>query len=168
MTRMIHLLPHEDRNAPIECKLFDYDLSQRRDQSHIYEALSYCWESKMKPEFVTLNGFFFSVTKNLYNALLHLRDRQLERTLWIDAMCINQGDMDEKSKQIPLMRIIYAQAGDVIVWLGDGREDGDKVLKRIHCLAEPGEYSTTYFSEEDRVACLKLLQRDWFRRIWVR
>lgn len=226
MTRMVHLLPDTDRNAPIECKLFNYDLSVGDGRSHIYEALSYCWESGDKPKSIILNGYKFSVTENLFSALQHLRDRQLPRTLWIDAICINQGDsesdgkdvVDEKTKQIPLMRQIYAQAGRVIVWLGDDREDGEKTLRWINHFAgqqgkslqkviegdrpsvssmeadalgklcylddrskgDPAEdhQSMRYFVDgndskkdlmtEHDVASSKLLQRDWFRRVWVR
>ena len=42
-TRMIRLLPHEDRNARIECELSDYSLSEMGDGKHLYEALSYVW-----------------------------------------------------------------------------------------------------------------------------
>ncbi|CAG8378732.1 unnamed protein product [Penicillium salamii] len=221
MTRMVHLLPDTDRNAPIECKLSNYDLSVGDGQSHIYEALSYCWESEDKPKSIILNGYKFSVTENLFSALQHLRDRQLPRTLWIDAICINQGtrenDIDEKNKQIPLMRKIYAQAGCVIVWLGDDREDGENALRWINHLAgqqdqsvetsieygwsvtsildmeegdsipdaedqnteDPaeddqstrssveGDHSKTDSMTEHDVACSNLLQRDWFRRVWV-
>lgn len=107
-------------------------------------------------------------------------------------------EVNEKTKQIPLMRKIYIQAVRVIVWLGDNKEDGEKALRWINCLAEQGDQSmdglmkadqslgkpgedgqlTGDFiegdqskrdsTEEHALACLKLLQRSWFRRIWVR
>ncbi|CAG7991962.1 unnamed protein product [Penicillium salamii] len=176
MTRMVHLLPDTDRNAPIECKLFNYDLSVGDGRSHIYEALSYCWESGDKPKSIILNGYKFSVTENLFSALQHLRDRQLPRTLWIDAICINQADsesdgksdVNEKTKQIPLMRQIYAQAGRVIVWLGDDRGDGGEALRWINHLAglEDGHSKKNPMAEHG-LACSNLLQRGWFRRVWV-
>ncbi|KAJ5718438.1 heterokaryon incompatibility protein-domain-containing protein [Penicillium malachiteum] len=112
-----------------------------------------------------INGCAFPVTKNLHTALLYLRDHQLERTLWVDAICINQDVVDEKSAQIPLMRSIYAQAGQVIVWLGEERDGGDKALEGIQCIAAQNE--TTQLVTEFRDTSWKLLQRDWFRRIWV-
>lgn len=181
VTRMVHLLPHADRNAPVECKLFDYDLSGKDGNSHAYEALSYCWEGNNRSNLIALNGCELGVTKNLYAALQHIRDRQIPRTLWIDAICINQDDNDgefgEKTKQIPLMGSIYAKAGRVIVWLGDGREDGEKALQWINFLASRENISTGGFMEDQlpkdfitdhAIACSKLLQRDWFRRVWVR
>ncbi|RDH27108.1 heterokaryon incompatibility protein-domain-containing protein [Aspergillus welwitschiae] len=163
-------------NAPIKCELFNYTFSDTGDGRHLYEALSYVWRSDgessdIKSQSIILNDCTFPVTKNLYAALFHLRDYQLGRTLWVDAICINQHDGEEKNQQIPLMRTIYAQANCVIVWLGEAIEDGNKALESIRCLAEdkamkdrpssPQEWNINYD------ACLKLLQRNWFRRIWV-
>ncbi|RHZ45340.1 HET domain-containing protein [Aspergillus thermomutatus] len=119
-----------------------------------------------KEVLVTLNGHTFSVTENLYTALLYLQNRQLERTIRIDALCINQYDAAEKSKQIPLIRTIYAKAAHVVVWLGEGTEDGGKALEGIRFLAGKDTYSKAV-CETHRYACLKLLQREWFRRVWV-
>ncbi|KAB8214020.1 heterokaryon incompatibility protein-domain-containing protein [Aspergillus novoparasiticus] len=173
-TRMIRLLPHKDKSAPIQCVLFNYDLSDTGDGTHLYQALSYVWGSEIKPKSIILNGCIFHVTANLHAALLHLRNRQFEKILWVDAICINQGEEDqghEKSKQIPLMRTIYAQAERVIVWLGDATENGDKALEEIRCLGEAAENAIWYNDDPDPIenydACLRLLQRDWFSRIWV-
>ncbi|GKZ65721.1 hypothetical protein AnigIFM60653_003214 [Aspergillus niger] len=164
-TRMIRLLPSEDPNARLECEIIDYDLAVDTGSGdlHLYEALSYVWGSDKRSRKITLNGCVFSVTENLYVALLHLGNRQLERLLWVDAICIDQDNWDEKAKQIPLMRTIYAQAQDVIVWLGEAYEDGDKALNWIRCIDEEKDISIGEYQE----ACLKLLQRAWFRRIWV-
>ncbi|KAJ5714153.1 heterokaryon incompatibility protein-domain-containing protein [Penicillium malachiteum] len=167
LTRMIRLLPHSRNDAPIECKLFNYNLSEGGGRAHMYEALSYCWQSNIRSETVILNECSLSITKNLHTALSYLRDRQLERILWIDAICINQDDSDEKCKQIPLMRMIYAQAGQVIVWLGDVTDNGDQALSKIQHLAEASCVQMVSNIAEDYYSCLKLLQRDWFHRIWV-
>ncbi|KAI1008490.1 hypothetical protein LB504_001312 [Fusarium proliferatum] len=55
---------------------------------------------------------------NLHDALLDLRLPKQRRVLWIDALCINQADNDEKSKQIRLMHEIYSQAQEVLIYLG--------------------------------------------------
>ncbi|KAJ5113448.1 heterokaryon incompatibility protein-domain-containing protein [Penicillium angulare] len=169
ITRMIRLLPNKNENAPIECSIFDYDLSEGGNRAHSYEAISYCWGSNVKSEEITLSGCSLHVTRNLHAALLYLRDNQLERTFWIDAICINQADMNEKMKQIPLMRSIYAQATQVNVWLGEGSDGGEEALEGICSLAEPeqDQNKTEESIAEYRDACLKLLKRDWFHRIWV-
>lgn len=56
---------------------------------------------------------------NLRTALLNLRDLQNSRILWIDAICINQEDLDERSVQVAIMGDIYRQARRTVIWLGD-------------------------------------------------
>lgn len=178
-TRMIRLLPQrEHSNAPIKCELFDYHLSEPSGEKHLYEALSYVWGSatSLPAQSITLNGRAFSVAGNLHAALWHLRDRQLERVLWIDAICINQADKKEKEKQIPLMRTIYAQAARVIVWLGPPSSDrGDEALRNIRLLAQARaraggrrEGPTPRCVGVEHDGCVMVLRRDWFRRMWVR
>ena len=106
------------------------------------------------------------ITESLYAALLHLRGRQLDRILWVDAISINQDNDSEKSKQIPLMRVIYAQARRVVVWLGEGQEYGERALEEIGRLGR--KKNSERGGEKAREDCEKLLQRDWFCRIWVR
>ncbi|RDK39718.1 HET-domain-containing protein [Aspergillus phoenicis ATCC 13157] len=171
-TRMIRLLPQRERNAPIECILINYDLSASESRNHLYEALSYTWGSNDKPQAILIGGSLLPVTENLHTALSYLRDHQLERTLWVDAICINQEDKNEKNTHIPLMRAIYAQADRVIVWLGESDHAGPNALDTIHKLAENKVllYAGTEcvdLSEAEHVACMRLLRHDWFRRIWV-
>ncbi|KOC10312.1 hypothetical protein AFLA70_171g002391 [Aspergillus flavus AF70] len=175
-TRMVRLLPDKETNAEIKCELFTYDLTGAEGGKHLYEALSYVWSgdeegSAEKHKEIILHGHTVPITANLHAALVNLRDHQLERVLWVDAICINQDDMDEKNQQIPLMRTIYAQADRVIIWLGEAFKDGDKALEIIRTLAEKkfmsGNDSATKLLESSSEPCLKLLRRKWFRRIWV-
>ncbi|KAK4447348.1 heterokaryon incompatibility protein-domain-containing protein [Podospora aff. communis PSN243] len=62
------------------------------------------------------------VTKNLAMALRYLRDTKRPVTLWIDALCINQADEDEKQLQIQRMDWVFANATPVLVWLGGYHE----------------------------------------------
>jgi hypothetical protein len=80
------------------------------------------------------------ITENLYTALIHLRHRQFPRILWVDAVCIDQGNQQEKEHQIQLMPAIYTEARIVIVWLGDAQDDGGKALDLIRIA---GKKSTT-------------------------
>ncbi|GLA08012.1 hypothetical protein AnigIFM60653_009537 [Aspergillus niger] len=171
-TRMIRLLPHKDRSAPVECTLFDYDLFETHRGKHLYEALSYTWGSGIKPQPILIDGSLLSVTESLYTALLYLRDHQLERTLWVDAVCINQEEDDEKAKQIPYMRAIYAQADRVLVWLGEPDDSDGDAFDTIRRLAEDkvlmlSTSANVLSSGADYNACVKLFRNNWFRRIWV-
>ena len=62
----------------------------------------------------------FRVTANLEMALRALRKPDRPVVLWIDALCINQADLDERTSQVGIIREIYAQASSVAVWLGAG------------------------------------------------
>ncbi|KAE8319313.1 heterokaryon incompatibility protein-domain-containing protein [Aspergillus transmontanensis] len=168
--RMLRLLPSEDNTAQIQCQLVDYTLPTPGTEDHPYEALSYVWGSENTPQSILIDGQTLSVTENLYTALLYLRERQLERLLWIDAICINQGDEDEKAQQIQFMPMIYGQATQVIVWLGETADQSDKALETIRLTAddEPSEDKPTDIQQElNHTAIVRLLERPWFRRIWV-
>jgi hypothetical protein len=60
----------------------------------------------------------FDVRHNLYLALLHLRSPTHAITIWVDAICINQADSNERSQQVSLMAFIYTRATRVVAWLG--------------------------------------------------
>jgi hypothetical protein len=106
------------------------------------------------------------VTENLHEALLRLRYRYVERIIWIDALCIHQEDEREKEQQIQLMAKIYGQASRVVVWLGETADKSDQALRNIRHAAGPGakESSSYEYNYQEITA---LLQRPWFRRIWV-
>ena len=59
------------------------------------------------------------VTRNLYTALKQFRAEKLSEPFWIDAICINQGNLQEKNAQIKMMKEIYSHASRVLVWLGE-------------------------------------------------
>ncbi|KAF2093351.1 HET-domain-containing protein, partial [Rhizodiscina lignyota] len=83
-----------------------------------YRALSYTWGDSKRTKPITVNGKKMLITENLWKALFHIRDRQQAQTLWVDAICIDQSNDEEKSVQVPLMSFIYSRAKEVLVWLG--------------------------------------------------
>ncbi|CZR65469.1 uncharacterized protein PAC_15369 [Phialocephala subalpina] len=103
------------QNAVIECELEVFDLEARPR----FEALSYVWGNTNPPGIITCNGQQHPVTPNLALALKRLRLPDTTRIVWIDAICVNQEDLEERSQQVQLMRVIYSQAWRVVVWLGE-------------------------------------------------
>ncbi|RDA93623.1 hypothetical protein CP533_6182 [Ophiocordyceps camponoti-saundersi (nom. inval.)] len=160
--RLLHILPHVDETASVECSLSVYDLLNS-GKTHPYEALSYAWGSQARPRSILIDNSNFSIGENLHSALLHLRDGFLERIIWIDAICINQDDPDEKSDQVRSIALIYAKAHRVIVWLGDSADGSHDAMAEI--LQAAGESPVKCSSEH--VSIRKLLQRSWFHRIWI-
>ncbi|PWY96151.1 HET-domain-containing protein [Aspergillus sclerotioniger CBS 115572] len=165
-TRLLRLLPHKGSHAPVECQIFDYPLQELGDGSHLYEALSYVWGDPGYRRSILINNHEVLITDNLHTALVHLRNRFLDRVLWMDAVCINQQDLSEKVEQVQLMAEIYSKASRVIVWLGDAQDNGDQALEEIR-LAAAGALTEPALSKSAEQAILALLQRPWFERIWV-
>jgi hypothetical protein len=87
--RLLRLMPHQDKHAPIQCQLFDYPLLDSGKGTHLYEALSYFWGPKEKPRRVFANKGYLHVTENLHAALSRLRDYYLQRIIWVNAIYIN-------------------------------------------------------------------------------
>ncbi|KAH7343101.1 heterokaryon incompatibility, partial [Pyrenochaeta sp. MPI-SDFR-AT-0127] len=83
-----------------------------------YEALSYTWGDPKERLPILVNETEVPVTRNLHAALEHFRSETIDVVLWVDALCINQTDDVEKSKQVDLMTKIYAYATSTRVWLG--------------------------------------------------
>ncbi|KAF8849133.1 hypothetical protein BDZ45DRAFT_810221 [Acephala macrosclerotiorum] len=103
---------------PISCQLKTLPLSEADRQ---YEALSYAWDAEVGFHDILVNGHPYSIKKNLFLALRRLRKAAEPRTMWADALCINQQSNDEKSHQVVLMREIYQSCVRVFLWLGDYR-----------------------------------------------
>ena len=156
-----------DENARIKCRLFYYPLQELGEWTHLYEALSYVWGDLNNLQSISVDEHDLSITINLHAALLCLRDRFIDRIIWVDAICINQGDEIEKGMQVRYMAEIYSKASRVIVWLGDAENDSDRALEEIRLAAD--EMSTKpLVNKLANQAILLLLQRSWFKRIWVR
>jgi hypothetical protein len=82
-----------------------------------YEALSYVWG---KPDFsrpILVNDQELYITPTLTTILSSLR-RTTDRTLWVDAICINQGNLAERSHQVTIMKKVYSSCQRVIAWVG--------------------------------------------------
>jgi len=114
-------------NARITGRLRTWSLDNHPE----YQALSYTWGNSIYKDDVhqrqnqdlgdleiRLDGHAHFVPRNLYEALLCLRKVDAPRCLWIDAICINQNDVEEQNHQVGLMRHIYTEAISVIAWLG--------------------------------------------------
>jgi hypothetical protein len=103
-----------DVSEPIRCTLRIVSLHDKPS----YDALSYTWGDSATTKPIEVDGFKTRVTTNLEQALRHLRDVKNDLTLWVDAVCINQSDVPEKSQQVALMGQIYRQCAQVRIWLG--------------------------------------------------
>src|ERR1700722_13354943 len=84
--RLLRLKPDEDETALVQCELFNYSLQKSTKGTHLYEALSYVWGDPEEIVPIHVDGNEFPVTVKLHEALLCLRDRSIERIIWVDAV----------------------------------------------------------------------------------
>ena len=174
----IRLLSLEPRNDRVTLSLFSASLEHKP----YYEAISYIWGDPKKRKEIRCGDQLVTVPENLHDALRHLQCTDRVRTLWVDAICINQVDTAEKSAQIRIMADIYEKAQAVLVWIG--REDNETELafseaRRLAAAqrasnTEPASQKISYDPDDHQSpfsdiakGFLSIFRRDWFKRIWV-
>lgn len=99
-----------------------------------YRALSYTWGDPANLVGILLNDRIVHVTENLAVALHHLAKSHPASRFWIDAICIDQANEIEKSKQVSIMGAIFKRAIEVVVWIGpceEGSAEAVSVLRQI-------------------------------------
>lgn len=121
--RIFTLLPSPDFNSALQGRLQVVDF----DSNPPYEALSYVWGSDASLDHVIdISGSSCSISAHLANILKHIRQSDTERDLWIDAVCIDQKNMDEKGRQVKMMGDVYRNCKMDLAWLenpGDTERD---------------------------------------------
>ncbi|GLA76942.1 hypothetical protein AtubIFM55763_008820 [Aspergillus tubingensis] len=162
----------------IQCTLRETSLAD----SEPYETLSYVWGDPTNTKYIFVNGKSFRATANLESALRHLR-RDTPRTMWIDAICINQRDLGERASQVSIMRYIYQGSKLTVIWLGDGDERAESsfdLARRFYDQSHSDGVSsqgilmlmqeltnTEYRRQSLKFLVTEILRRPWWTRAWV-
>ncbi|KAI0469635.1 heterokaryon incompatibility protein-domain-containing protein [Xylaria cf. heliscus] len=159
------LLQPGDALSDIHCQLSVSSL----DHPPHFEALSYVWGDANDRLPITIEGQTHNVTKNLHSALQYLRYPDRVRTLWIDALCINQEDNKERNHQVRLMGRIYSTANHVVAWLGHAdHEDEDLIIRLIEGFGgDPKLHWTELFAGVNLVSFFSFLRNPWWDRVWT-
>ncbi|KAM0430100.1 hypothetical protein ACHAPT_006106 [Fusarium lateritium] len=149
---------------PIQCLMYH---THREDQD--YQALSYEWGNEnCEGAEILVNGESVQIRNNLYQALRHIRDPLTDLYLWIDAICINQADLEEKSHQVALMGYTFATAINVIAWLGVANDDSDIAMDWMANSKRLGKkLKGTPLNSPERKGIVALCRRSYWRRIWI-
>lgn len=184
--RLVTLLPSPAFDADVQIRLDTGILSD--DIIPEYEALSYVWGPPEHPKHIYIDGSTIAVTRALAEALPYLRYKEQPRTLWIDAICVNQEDLEERGRQVEKMAALYTCAKRVIVWLGPESTDSDIGLQTMESLsmkisfdiekdlAYPPIQTGVPWTAQDPIipydeqaikAVISLLKRPWFERLWI-
>ena len=161
----------------------------------VFEALSYTWGSRQDQVPVRVvstskddDQRIVLIARNLSAALRALRYTDRPRALWVDAICIDQSNNEERSSQVKHMSLIYRLAQRVIIWLGPSTESTALAVDTLHYLGyqlEVSRSSTRYrapnaqepdwfraatslpYNEDQWKAISEFLQSPWFERLWI-
>ncbi|KAK3991066.1 heterokaryon incompatibility protein-domain-containing protein [Cladorrhinum sp. PSN332] len=178
--------------TPIRCTITHHPLSSPPP----YTALSYCWgegsRKGLPPLHISmldhtggpLQQGTVQIRNNLYQFLRRVRpipnaadgafgvfSHSWVGYLWIDALCIDQGDLEEKAVQVPLMRQIYSSARRIVMWLGPGSQAADRAMslyERWQLGDEPlNPYLAQGLSRQDCHDLDHLERNRYWTRSWV-
>ncbi|QRC99090.1 hypothetical protein JI435_064340, partial [Parastagonospora nodorum SN15] len=133
------------------------------------QALSYVWGNTDRTTIITCNGKTLGITKNLYIALQAIRQPDRETTLWADAICIDQDNVEERNEQIKLMATIYSSAKRVLVWLGHS-QDAEAAFSIANRMVEDFRLSRRVRLSSNRSELnylRKISSCEWFNRMWT-
>ena len=170
--RILSLCPAYDSRAPIRAVIYAIDL----DGPIAYEAISYSWSDREDGlieycKTITCNGQALIVTKTAFDALHRFRLPDRERHLWIDAICIDQGNIKERMQQVSIMARIYSTATKTLVWLGND-SPSHRTYDAITCfkgLASDTKQWVTFYPSDypsDAARFQAMLLWCWFQGRW--
>lgn len=126
MTRLLRIEPAQHPEDSIRIQLNHVLLASKPE----YQALSYTWgrpayhlphewDDDQSKKSITVNGKAFQIRYNLFSALQAIRHTWLPETFWwIDAICIDQDNIPERSRQVANMGTIYTGSSLTVIWLG--------------------------------------------------
>ena len=158
-----------------------------------YETVSYVWGDASIRATVRLEGQESDVPASSERVLRHFRCPNTQRLLWIDALCINQADTQERSNQVALMYKIYSNTTHNLVWLGE--DDNSTAEAAVACIrrltnemnaevasttnpkgmlwsdkgpARYPDHRPNFIPSEEETDILDIYySSQWFQRLWV-
>lgn len=132
----------------------------REGRGHDYDAISYTWAdenddaTKCCSLEIGSHGLLLPIPRNCDTVLR--RVQKYTNRVWIDAVCINQNDIQERAKQVDLMSMIYIGASRTFAYVGEAKDDSDLVLGNLAA----GTWTPPHLLES-------FFERPYFSRVWV-
>lgn len=178
--RLLSLLPPTE-DGELSLKL---EHSSLEDAQNSFTAISYTWGREGHLHRVWIDGTWMLLRKNIWNFVHHCINTPFKKVaplrFWVDAICINQADLHEKSAQVRLMSKIFGLATNVLVWLGSASTqtrllESFRLYRQNPYYPSQGEYvDWLHFSQPrthrlDKGSCLeiiKLFGHDYWYRLW--
>lgn len=142
-----------------------------------YVGLSYAWDRDASDVPIIYNNRSQHISRHLHDAVSSIVQKGEDRLLWIDQICIDQDNKEERSRQVSLMAQIYSKATKTYIWLGQEAAESGRAFELLKHL---GSNARDFLSSPEKLdeylrtkgragikAVVKLLCRRWFSRMWV-
>ncbi|KAI1390721.1 HET-domain-containing protein [Hypoxylon trugodes] len=183
-TRFIILDSATREDEPLSCSIIH---RRRSNQAGNYVAISYVWG---EPDFSRSlkvkcddDISYLKITPNVDVLLRRLRALKVLDCLWLDAICLNQADENEKSQQIPAMGRIFGEAKMVHIWIGPEDHSTAKLftffryiallpeVEKVNMASNIVALMNTVFGNAGVMLALESFgdfsERPWFSRRWI-
>jgi hypothetical protein len=178
--RLLHLRGQDSRGL-VQCSLEIVSI----DETPTYTAISHCWGERQLTHSLSCEGRCLPITTDLNSLFTKVLIRaDLIKTLWVDAICIDQGNPTEKASQVLLMKHIFSRASLTIVYLGAPEKPehipslfdlGNRIteMRKVVPLGTritPDEFEARGLPPIEDIAWLALARffcNAWFDRAWV-
>ncbi|KAK6424844.1 hypothetical protein LTR95_016328 [Oleoguttula sp. CCFEE 5521] len=184
--RVLELLSGE-QSAALRANLCVISLDDKSKST--YETISYVWGPPTKSAAIDIAGVRLPIPEATAAVLRRVRRPDRTRLVWIDAVCINQDDINERSDQVGLMRYIYSGSTENLIHLTDDEDMGTRIIQLADKITREIREKTNnyadwrlmvytvegvnrssqgpYRSDLDIEALDFLTLLPWFRRLWV-
>jgi hypothetical protein len=175
-------------DQPLKCNILRRYLDPPGTPGPKYYAISYSWGTDKGTVPICVSGRLLEVPKSTENVLrsLHRCSGGILAPVWIDSICIDQANVQEKGKQVAMMDLIFKSAAVVHVWLGPSDNSTAAAISSIRAITYEQDYkSAKNFSGKvgtrelrwftgvplptryDWPALLSFFSSGWFTRLWV-
>lgn len=175
-------------NDPVRCRMRHINL--RTEPAPPYDTVSYVWGDPRIRATILVGGESVDVPVSSERVLRRFRQPHFQRTIWLDAVCINQEDRIERGDQVGVMHQIYGNARCNLIWLGDDDGLTERALYSIESIfneisretddfekffdmlyqengVEIYNSDTAITADVDWESLLAFFASPWFRRLWV-
>lgn len=141
--------------------------------SGTYTAISYTWNEKERIWYgklqepscqtIVIDGLVISVSGKVA-AILALMQKAGRSLIWIDSICINQSDTEEKSLQVKFMGDIYASAFEVSAILGSPDKATDSFFDAANEYTQESDITLTTDLDFGHV---RIHLNEYWHRAWI-
>lgn len=162
--RLLKIQPGE-ADAPIRGELVIVSTNSHQD----YDAVSYTWADQSGDATRRFRAFiesgYVSITRSCQEVLQRIRSRSYPKCIWIDSLCVDQDNLEERGHQVQLMPHIYTRANKTYVYVGPTTSIDESMLEAL----ATGRLEHDWSADEEPFCFIlnNFLRRPYFFRVWM-